>query len=70
MRSFARGADALDAVAWPTVELVISDRTNFPMDGVEFVRRGAGALECVGGFRLRMGGRPNDLQPCGGVQSL
>jgi DNA-binding response OmpR family regulator len=35
----ARGADALEPVAWPAVELVISDRTNFPMDDVEFVRR-------------------------------
>ena len=37
--AFARGADALEAVTWPAVELVISDRTNIPMDGVEFVRR-------------------------------
>ena len=39
VRAFARGGDALQMVAWSAVELVISDRTNFPMDGVEFVRR-------------------------------
>ena len=39
VRAFERGADALQDVAWPAVELVISDRTNFPMDGVAFVRR-------------------------------
>jgi two-component system response regulator ChvI len=39
VRAFARGADALEVVAWSTVELVISDRTNFPMNGVEFVGR-------------------------------
>jgi two-component system response regulator BaeR len=33
------GGGALEGVGWSTVELVISDRTNFPMDGVEFVRR-------------------------------
>ncbi len=39
VRAFERGADALQDVAWSAVELVISDRTNFPMDGVAFVHR-------------------------------
>jgi CheY-like chemotaxis protein len=39
VRAFARGEDALEAIAWPTVELVISERTNFPMNGIEFLRR-------------------------------
>ena len=39
MRAFESGADALEEVARSAVELVISDRTNFRMDGVAFVRR-------------------------------
>lgn len=39
VRAFARGVDALEEVAWSGVELVITDRTNSPMDGVAFVRR-------------------------------
>ena len=39
VRAFESGADALEEVARSAVELVISDRTNFRMDGVAFVRR-------------------------------
>lgn len=39
VRAYAHGADALDAYGSRPCDLVITDVTNFPMHGVEFVRR-------------------------------
>ena len=57
VRGFAHGPEALAALEEGMTDLVITDCSNQPIDGVEFVRRLRGGSGCPRSVRLRLGAR-------------